>query len=90
MTHILLTNDDGIYAAGLQALAAELASFATVSIVASHREQSGTARSLTLRQPLICNQVAERQWAVESTPAVFSDDAAEGENDADPAQPYLI
>src|SRR5256885_5488422 len=69
MTHILLTNDDGIHAAGLQALAAELASFATVSIVAPHREQSGTAQSLTLRQPIICNKVGERQWAVEGTPA---------------------
>src|SRR5256885_12352579 len=69
MTHILLTNDDGIQAAGLQALAAELASFATVSIVAPHREQSGTAQSLTLRQPIICNKVGERQWAVEGTPA---------------------
>jgi len=69
MTHILLTNDDGIHAAGLQALAAELASFATISIVAPHREQSGTAQSLTLRNPIICNKVGERQWAVEGTPA---------------------
>src|SRR5256714_9941139 len=69
MTHILLTNDDGIHAGGLQALAAELASFATLSIVAPHREQSGTAQSLTLRQPIICNRVGERQWAVEGTPA---------------------
>jgi 5'-nucleotidase len=69
MTHILLTNDDGIQAAGLQALAAELASFATLSIVAPHREQSGTAQSLTLRNPIICNKVGERQWAVEGTPA---------------------
>jgi 5'-nucleotidase len=69
MTHILLTNDDGIHATGLQALAAELANFATVSIVAPHREQSGTAQSLTLRNPIICNQVGERRWAVEGTPA---------------------
>src|SRR5256885_15362743 len=69
MTHILLTNDDGIQAPGLNALAAELASFATLSIVAPHREQSGAAQSLTLRQPIICNQVGERQWAVEGTPA---------------------
>src|ERR1700730_10735419 len=69
MTHILLTNDDGIHAAGLKALAAGLAGFATISIVAPHREQSGAAQSLTLRQPIICNQVGEREWSVEGTPA---------------------
>src|ERR1700682_6493836 len=69
MTHILLTNDDGIHAAGLKALAAGLAGFATISIVAPHREQSGAAQSLTLRQPIICHNVGERQWAVEGTPA---------------------
>src|ERR1700738_3514472 len=69
MPHILLTNDDGIHAAGLKALAAGLAVFGTISIVAPHREQSGTAQSLTLRQPIICNKVGEREWAVEGTPA---------------------
>ena len=69
MTHILLTNDDGIHAAGLKALAAGLAGFATISVVAPHREQSGAAQSLTLRQPIICNQVGEREWSVEGTPA---------------------
>src|SRR5258708_22668499 len=69
MTHILLTNDDGIHAAGLKALAAGLAGFATISSVAPNREQSGAAQSLTLRQPIICNNVGERQWAVEGTPA---------------------
>ena len=68
MTHILLTNDDGIHAAGLKALAAGLEGFATVSVVAPSREQSGAAQSLTLRQPIICHSVGERQWAVEGTP----------------------
>src|SRR5437660_8912761 len=69
MTHILLTNDDGIHAAGLKALAAGLEGFATVSVVAPSREQSGAAQSLTLRQPIICHSVGERQWAVDGTPA---------------------
>ena len=69
MAHILLTNDDGIEAPGLRALAAELEDFATISIVAPSREQSGAAQSLTLRQPIICHQIAEREWAVEGTPA---------------------
>jgi 5'/3'-nucleotidase len=69
MPHILLTNDDGIQAEGLHALAAALEGFATVSIVAPSREQSGAAQSLTLRQPIVCHPVAERQWAVDGTPA---------------------
>jgi 5'-nucleotidase len=69
MKHILLTNDDGYQAEGLRALAAALEGFATVSIVAPSREQSGTAQSLTLRQPIVCNQIAEREWAIDGTPA---------------------
>jgi 5'-nucleotidase len=69
MHNILLTNDDGIEAAGLRALAAELQGFANVSVVAPSREQSGAAQSLTLRQPIVCHQVAEREWAVDGTPA---------------------
>src|SRR5271169_487120 len=69
MTHILLTNDDGYQAPGLLALAEILRDMATVSIVAPSTEQSGAAQSLTLRQPIICNQIAERQWAIDGTPA---------------------
>jgi 5'/3'-nucleotidase len=69
MTHILLTNDDGYQAAGLLALAQILRDFATISIVAPASEQSGAAQSLTLRQPIVCNKIADRQWAVDGTPA---------------------
>src|ERR1700675_3766048 len=69
MTHILLTNDDGYEAPGLRALAAALEGFATVSIVAPSREQSGAAQSLTLRQPIVCHSIAEREWAIDGTPA---------------------
>jgi 5'/3'-nucleotidase len=69
MRHILLTNDDGIQAEGLKVLAAALEGFATVSVVAPSREQSGAAQSLTLRQPIICHPAGERQWAVDGTPA---------------------
>jgi 5'-nucleotidase len=69
MPHILLTNDDGYRADGLRALVAALESFAMVSIVAPSREQSGAAQSLTLRQPIVCNRIAEREWAIDGTPA---------------------
>src|SRR5437762_13993434 len=69
MRHVLLTNDDGYQAEGLRALAEELADVVTLSIVAPSREQSGTAQSLTLRQPIVCNRIAEREWAIYGTPA---------------------
>lgn len=68
MPHILITNDDGIYAEGLRALVKAVQGLGTVSVVAPAQERSGTAQSLTLRQPIFCEQVAEREWAVEGTP----------------------
>ncbi|HYA98305.1 MAG TPA: 5'/3'-nucleotidase SurE, partial [Methylomirabilota bacterium] len=67
--HILVTNDDGYHAAGLKALVEALEGLATLSIVAPKREQSGAAQSLTLRTPIICHAMGERQWAVDGTPA---------------------
>jgi len=64
-----LTNDDGYNAPGLCALADALNDFAEVSIVAPSSEKSGAAQSLTLRQPIVAQQVAERHWSVDGTPA---------------------
>src|SRR5207245_1317049 len=69
MSHILLTNDDGIEAEGLRELASALEGLGTVSVVAPSREQSGSAQSLTLRQPIVCHALGERRWAVDGTPA---------------------
>ncbi len=49
---ILVTNDDGVNALGLQALVNELHNIAEVVVVAPDREQSGVGTSLTLRHPL--------------------------------------
>jgi 5'-nucleotidase len=67
--NILVTNDDGIHAAGLRALVKGLAGLATVSIVAPSQERSAAAQSLTVRHPIFCEQIAEREWAIEGTPA---------------------
>src|SRR5437899_5229406 len=69
MAHILSTNDDGIHAEGLRALAEGLAALGRISIVAPNRERSAAAQSLTLRQPIVCEQRGENEWAVEGTPA---------------------
>jgi 5'-nucleotidase len=69
MPNILITNDDGIHAPGLRALIEPLQEIATVTVVAPSQERSASAQSLTLRQPIYCDQVAEREYAVEGTPA---------------------
>ncbi|MGH9726986.1 MAG: 5'/3'-nucleotidase SurE [Candidatus Acidiferrales bacterium] len=69
MPNILVTNDDGIFAPGLRALAQGLAAIGDVTIVAPLSERSASAQSLTLRKPIFCEQIAEREWAVDGTPA---------------------
>ncbi len=49
---ILITNDDGIHAAGLHALAKNLQEIAEVTIVAPEREQSAAGHAVTLHKPL--------------------------------------
>jgi 5'-nucleotidase len=70
---ILLTNDDGIYAPGLQALERELRLIGNVNVVAPATEQSGVGHSITFLTPLIAKEVYEgdrrRGWAVEGSPA---------------------
>lgn len=67
--HILITNDDGIQAPGLRALVEGLADMARLTVVAPSHERSASAQSLTLRQPIYCDQVSENEYAVEGTPA---------------------
>ncbi len=85
--HILITNDDGIRAEGLQALVEAVQDLGTVTVVAPSEERSATAQSLTLRQPIFCEQVGERKWAVEGTPA---DAMIVAFNKLVPAQPSLV
>lgn len=50
---ILLTNDDGIHAPGLAALAEALAALGDVTVVAPAAEQSGVGLSITYLHPLM-------------------------------------
>lgn len=70
---ILLTNDDGITAPGLWAMARKLKSIAEVVIVAPDREQSAVGTAITLRQPLRVQRVSPMvsgitAYSVEGTP----------------------
>jgi 5'-nucleotidase len=72
--HILLTNDDGIYAPGLRALRNELIKIAKVTVVAPATEQSAVGHSITLLTPLLVQEILDEQnrflgWAVEGRPA---------------------
>lgn len=49
---ILLSNDDGVHAPGIQTLAEALRAIAEVQIVAPDRNRSGASNSLTLEAPL--------------------------------------
>src|SRR3954464_2445641 len=71
---ILLTNDDGIYAPGLQALRPELQKLGEVVVIAPATEQSAVGHSVTLTTPLIVQEVHDESkaflgWAVEGKPA---------------------
>jgi 5'-nucleotidase len=55
--HILLTNDDGVYAQGLLALAQELRKIGRVSIVAPDRNWSASGHVKTLSRPLRIKEV---------------------------------
>lgn len=66
---ILLTNDDGIHAPGLEVLEAIARTFSDdIWIVAPAEEQSGAGHSLTLGSPVRLRQYSERRFAVSGTP----------------------
>ena len=57
---ILLSNDDGYFAPGLERLAAALAPHAEITVVAPERDRSGASNSLTLDRPLTVRTRAQR------------------------------
>ncbi len=65
---ILLSNDDGYFAPGLERLAAELAPYADITVVAPERDRSGASNSLTLDRPLTVRRAANGFLFVNGTP----------------------
>ncbi|TSE19822.1 5'-nucleotidase SurE [Tepidimonas alkaliphilus] len=66
---ILLSNDDGYQAPGLQALAQALAAFADVEVVAPEHNNSAKSNALTLNAPLYVHRASSRVRYVNGTPA---------------------
>ncbi|WP_414622851.1 5'/3'-nucleotidase SurE [Calothrix sp. CCY 0018] len=73
---LLISNDDGVYAAGIRALANTMAEAGhDVSVVCPDRERSATGHGLTLHQPIRAEIVeslfhpAIKAWACDGTPS---------------------
>ena len=70
---ILMTNDDGMFASGLRALAERLASEHELYVIAPDRERSATGHALTLHKPIRVDEMemfgAAKTYAVSGTPS---------------------
>ncbi|MDI1308397.1 MAG: 5'/3'-nucleotidase SurE [Methylotenera sp.] len=65
---ILLSNDDGYFAPGLNILAEHIAKIADITVVAPERNRSGASNSLTLDRPLSVKKAANGFFYVNGTP----------------------
>lgn len=65
---ILCSNDDGVFAHGLDVLVRAAATLGEVTVVAPDREQSATSHALTLHHPLRPVRLGERRYQVDGTP----------------------
>ena len=65
---LLVTNDDGVEAMGIHALADSLAELGEVVVVAPDRERSAAGHSLTLHHPLRATKLSDNRYVVDGTP----------------------
>ena len=68
MRQILVTNDDGVEADGLRALAETLRALGDVTVVAPAEDRSAVSHALTVRRPLQLREVGEAWYSVDGTP----------------------
>jgi 5'-nucleotidase len=65
---VLCSNDDGIDAPHLNALATLIEGFADVLVVAPERQRSAASHAITLHKPLRLTEVGPRRFALSGTP----------------------
>ncbi|MBK8523611.1 MAG: 5'/3'-nucleotidase SurE [Betaproteobacteria bacterium] len=65
---ILLSNDDGYFAPGIEHLARALTALGEITVVAPERDRSGASNSLTLDRPLSLRRTANGFYHVNGTP----------------------
>ncbi|WP_444998379.1 5'/3'-nucleotidase SurE [Aliikangiella sp. IMCC44359] len=68
MINILLSNDDGFDAPGIISLEQELSKKHKVTVVAPHKNRSGSSSALTLDNPIRCKQQENGFYSVSGTP----------------------
>jgi 5'-nucleotidase len=66
---IVLTNDDGIEAPGLEAALLALQPVGDVTVVAPAEARSGVGHQITTKSPIVVNQIGDRRYSVQGTPA---------------------
>lgn len=66
---ILISNDDGYLAPGINALAEQLATIAEIIVVAPDSNRSGSSNSLTLDRPLRMQRAANGFYSINGTPS---------------------
>lgn len=66
---ILISNDDGYLAPGINALAEQLATIADIVVVAPDSNRSGSSNSLTLDRPLRMQRAANGFYSINGTPS---------------------
>lgn len=65
---ILVTNDDGVAAEGILALARAVSEIGDVFVVAPDRERSAAGHSLTLHHPLRATELSKNRYVIDGTP----------------------
>lgn len=65
---VLCSNDDGIHAPHLNALADVIEAFADVVVVAPERQRSAASHAITLHKPLRLVEVKPRRYSLSGTP----------------------
>jgi 5'-nucleotidase len=65
---ILVSNDDGYFSPGIEALAGALVDIADLMVIAPERDRSGASNSLTLDRPLSVRRAASGFSYIDGTP----------------------
>jgi 5'-nucleotidase len=87
MAIVLVTNDDGVHSAGLNALYRAMQDLGDSYIVAPDRERSAAGHSLTLHRPLKATEIRDRVFSINGTP---TDCVTLGINKLLPEKPTLV
>ncbi|RQD67194.1 MAG: 5'/3'-nucleotidase SurE [Tindallia sp. MSAO_Bac2] len=72
--HILITNDDGIYAPGIKSLINALKQIGRITVAAPDKERSATGHAITMHSPIMAKSIDKygeeiKAHAVSGTPA---------------------